>query len=206
MFCRNCGNLLTESETICRQCGFAVGTGEQFCEHCGSEVYPYAVSCETCGTAINRYSPKKKKKTFAQTQAVYAVAPDMQPMPQYSAQPFAYPPTTYQNAAATAYQGRSIDSGSTRTHKSQKKALRLAILLGVFGAHDCYLEHYGLFVMHLLFAFFALIATLITLPASLLMVGFWLIVSELSSLIEIFIMLRHSKQIKERRKRFGHKK
>ena len=52
MFCRNCGEILTETEVVCRHCGFALGTGSNFCEQCGTEAPVYAIVCEVCGTKL----------------------------------------------------------------------------------------------------------------------------------------------------------
>ena len=53
MYCRNCAELLADTDITCPNCGFAVGTGNKYCGQCGSPVEPTAVICELCGNSVN---------------------------------------------------------------------------------------------------------------------------------------------------------
>lgn len=194
MFCRNCGNVLTESETICRTCGFAVGTGELFCAECGSEVYPYAVCCDTCGSTISHSFHKAKKQQSTQTYADVQIQQQPVQMMQRSgvaimpAREALMPQTVTPRNLKPASYGR-------KTGKSHKKALRLAILLGFVGAQDAYLGYYGNFVLHLLMC---IAPVLVRIPFPFFL--FLPIISEGISLLEISALLSRSKQIKEKRR------
>ncbi len=197
MFCRNCGNVLTESETICRACGFAVGTGELFCAECGSEVYPYAVCCDTCGSAISHSFHKVKKQQPTQAQAYAAVQVQQQPvqMMQQQSEAAIMPVSGTQMPQTVPKRNLQPASYGRKTGKSHKKALRLAILLGFVGAQDAYLGYYGNFVLHLLMC---IAPFLLTIPFPFFL--FLPIISEGISLLEISALLSRSKQIKEKRR------
>lgn len=91
MFCRNCGEILTDTEVVCHQCGFALGTGEQYCEQCGTQTPPYAVVCEVCGTPIERSESPTDTGQFA-------YAPPPRQTYQQTEQPQSYQQTNRQNA------------------------------------------------------------------------------------------------------------
>ncbi len=52
MFCRNCAEVLLETDITCPKCGFAAGTGIKYCTHCGSDTPGGAIVCEICGQAV----------------------------------------------------------------------------------------------------------------------------------------------------------
>ena len=61
MFCRNCGNEMTEEAVVCVKCGVPVGKGKKFCPNCGVEHDPEAVICVQCGIAFEQPSPAKEE-------------------------------------------------------------------------------------------------------------------------------------------------
>ena len=52
MFCRNCAEVMLDTDITCPKCGFAAGTGVKYCSQCGSETPPGTVICEICGQAV----------------------------------------------------------------------------------------------------------------------------------------------------------
>jgi TM2 domain-containing membrane protein YozV len=59
MFCRNCGNNMSEHATICVSCGVPAGVGETFCSNCGEQTNHGDRVCMKCGTAL--LSPEDQK-------------------------------------------------------------------------------------------------------------------------------------------------
>ncbi len=53
MFCRNCAEVMLDTDITCPSCGFAAGTGVKYCAQCGSETPAGAVICEICGNPVN---------------------------------------------------------------------------------------------------------------------------------------------------------
>ncbi len=53
MFCRNCAEVMLDTDITCPNCGFAAGTGIKYCAQCGSETPAGAVICEICGNPVN---------------------------------------------------------------------------------------------------------------------------------------------------------
>ncbi len=52
MFCRNCGEKISQNQAICLKCGVKVGEGNSFCKNCGKEVSPEADVCLNCGVKL----------------------------------------------------------------------------------------------------------------------------------------------------------
>ncbi len=102
-FCKNCAEVLTDTDVVCPTCGYAKGTGDQYCEFCGSLVTAGAIVCEICGKPI-------PQKNFAQQQAQAQPKPQGYTQPDnknpysghmYANQPiYAQPDRTMQNGAA----------------------------------------------------------------------------------------------------------
>ena len=149
MFCRNCGNVLTETEVVCRGCGFAVGTGSHFCEKCGTETPIYAVVCEVCGSKIERdpmeQQPEQnaayqyaQQPNFAQ-QTAYAQQPQYQQQPMYQQSTASPNP----NTNAMTYQSQQfrvpVSIQQRTSPKSKGVATLLGFTLGALGIHDFYL-------------------------------------------------------------------
>ena len=53
MFCKNCAEVLTDTDVTCPKCGFAAGTGMKYCAVCGEEIPVGAPVCEMCGTKVD---------------------------------------------------------------------------------------------------------------------------------------------------------
>ena len=124
MFCRNCAELLADTDITCPRCGFAVGSGVKYCGTCGSIVEPGAVVCELCGNPLNtsfngqqaqaQYGQQyaRQQAPYAQQQAPYAQqqAPYAQQQAPYAQQqaPYAQQQTPYpQQGQSYAQQGQS---------------------------------------------------------------------------------------------------
>ena len=54
MYCKNCGEQLTDGQAVCIKCGVKVGEGNGFCANCGKPVDPNAEVCLNCGHAIKK--------------------------------------------------------------------------------------------------------------------------------------------------------
>jgi TM2 domain-containing membrane protein YozV/ribosomal protein L40E len=54
MFCRNCGNEVSDKAVLCVACGTPPRAGSKFCYNCKASTYPDATVCMKCGVAINR--------------------------------------------------------------------------------------------------------------------------------------------------------
>ena len=59
MYCRNCGNELSEHEDVCLKCGVKAGKGNKYCPNCGQAVDENASVCVHCGTKFA--APKEPK-------------------------------------------------------------------------------------------------------------------------------------------------
>lgn len=62
MYCRNCGNEMSNEAAFCVRCGVSKGKGSAYCPNCGRAVDPEAVICVGCGVAIKRMTPKNIEK------------------------------------------------------------------------------------------------------------------------------------------------
>ena len=52
MYCRNCGQSISEQAVMCVSCGVPPRNGDKFCQHCGSETDPAAEICVNCGVRL----------------------------------------------------------------------------------------------------------------------------------------------------------
>ncbi|MBP7901867.1 MAG: TM2 domain-containing protein [Spirochaetes bacterium] len=59
MFCRECGNQISNNASFCPGCGVSAGKGSNFCPACASELSPGSEFCVKCGTKIV-YATKSK--------------------------------------------------------------------------------------------------------------------------------------------------
>ena len=145
MFCRNCAEVLLDTDITCPKCGFAAGTGIKYCASCGSETPGNTVVCEICGQPVNNnlgggMQFQQPQPQFQQVQPGF-----QQPGAQTfrSADPnasafgqntgYTAPNTFQQNANGQLYQGV--------TYKSKVAAGLLGIFLGAFGVHNFYLGY-----------------------------------------------------------------
>ena len=84
MFCRNCAEVMLDTDITCPSCGFAAGTGVKYCAQCGSETPAGAVICEICGNPVNAMG-MGGGQAFQQ-------APQAQPFAQHMQQAFQQQP------------------------------------------------------------------------------------------------------------------
>jgi len=52
MYCRNCGNEVSEKAVMCVACGTPPKSGNKFCYNCKAETAPNAVICIKCGVSL----------------------------------------------------------------------------------------------------------------------------------------------------------
>ncbi len=52
MFCRNCGNEVSEKAIMCVACGTPPNAGNKFCYNCKAETTPGAQICMKCGVGL----------------------------------------------------------------------------------------------------------------------------------------------------------
>jgi len=56
MYCRNCGNEVSEKAVMCVACGTPPKAGKKFCYNCKAETDPNAVICLKCGVSLQESS------------------------------------------------------------------------------------------------------------------------------------------------------
>jgi len=54
MYCKNCGEQISENQAICVKCGVKVGNGNAFCANCGKPIDANAEVCMNCGVAVKK--------------------------------------------------------------------------------------------------------------------------------------------------------
>ena len=54
MYCRNCGNEMSNEAAVCVKCGVPVGKGSGYCPTCGETTHPDAVVCVKCGASLEQ--------------------------------------------------------------------------------------------------------------------------------------------------------
>jgi len=52
MYCRNCGNEVSEKAIMCVACGTPPKAGDKFCSNCKAETTPEALICMKCGVSL----------------------------------------------------------------------------------------------------------------------------------------------------------
>ena len=52
MYCRNCGNEVSEKAIMCVACGTPPRDGDKFCYNCKAETTPNASICMKCGVSL----------------------------------------------------------------------------------------------------------------------------------------------------------
>jgi hypothetical protein len=52
MYCRNCGNEVSEKAVMCVACGTPPKAGDKFCYNCKAETSPGAAICMKCGVSL----------------------------------------------------------------------------------------------------------------------------------------------------------
>ncbi|TAL40629.1 MAG: NINE protein [Methylovulum sp.] len=57
MYCRNCGNEVSEKAVMCVNCGTPPKAGDKFCYNCKAESTPNATICMKCGVSLKGENP-----------------------------------------------------------------------------------------------------------------------------------------------------
>jgi ribosomal protein L40E len=57
MYCRNCGNEVSEKAIMCVACGTPPKAGDKFCHNCKAESAPGAAVCMKCGVSLKHDNP-----------------------------------------------------------------------------------------------------------------------------------------------------
>lgn len=55
MYCKNCGQELSENQEVCLSCGYKKGNGNKYCANCGTAIKdPGQEICLNCGAKIEK--------------------------------------------------------------------------------------------------------------------------------------------------------
>jgi TM2 domain-containing membrane protein YozV len=65
MFCRNCGNQVSEQAVICPKCGVPPLAGSNMCWSCGKPTTPGAELCMNCGVRLANAANTSEKSRLA---------------------------------------------------------------------------------------------------------------------------------------------
>lgn len=57
MYCRNCGNEVSDKAVMCVACGTPPKAGDKFCPNCKAETTANATICMKCGVALKSNNP-----------------------------------------------------------------------------------------------------------------------------------------------------
>lgn len=57
MYCRNCGNEVSDKAVMCVACGTPPKAGDKFCYNCKAETAANATICMKCGVALKKENP-----------------------------------------------------------------------------------------------------------------------------------------------------
>jgi hypothetical protein len=57
MYCRNCGNEVSEKAVMCVACGTPPKAGDKFCHNCKAETTAGAAICMKCGVSLKGDNP-----------------------------------------------------------------------------------------------------------------------------------------------------
>jgi hypothetical protein len=52
MYCRNCGNEVSDKAVMCVACGTPPKAGDKYCHYCKAETTPQAAICMKCGASL----------------------------------------------------------------------------------------------------------------------------------------------------------
>jgi len=61
MYCRNCGNEVSEKAVMCVACGTPPMAGDKYCHNCKAETPPNATICMKCGVSVAHSNPVQKE-------------------------------------------------------------------------------------------------------------------------------------------------
>ena len=57
MYCRNCGNEVSEKAVMCVACGTPPRSGDKYCDNCKAETTANAAICMKCGVSLKGDNP-----------------------------------------------------------------------------------------------------------------------------------------------------
>jgi hypothetical protein len=57
MYCRNCGNEVSEKAVMCVACGTPPKAGDKYCQNCKAETNESAAICMKCGVSLKGENP-----------------------------------------------------------------------------------------------------------------------------------------------------
>jgi len=57
MYCRNCGNEVSEKAIMCVSCGTPPKSGDKYCDNCKAETTANAAICMKCGVSLKGDNP-----------------------------------------------------------------------------------------------------------------------------------------------------
>jgi len=64
MYCRNCGNEVSEKAIMCVACGTPPKAGKKYCYNCKAETDANAVICMKCGVSLKDNDPSGEGKDW----------------------------------------------------------------------------------------------------------------------------------------------
>jgi TM2 domain-containing membrane protein YozV len=120
LYCRNCGNVVSERAVACPKCGVLPLSGTNVCWSCASKTTPGAITCTKCGAVLENPSPNRTKPASA----------------------------TY-SASASKSHPLSATSVQF-SEKSRLAAGLLGIFLGGIGVHRFYLGYTGIGIIQII--------------------------------------------------------
>lgn len=65
MYCRNCGNEVSEKAIMCVSCGTPPKSGTTYCHNCKAETSENAIVCMKCGVGLQDESKPSKNSSFS---------------------------------------------------------------------------------------------------------------------------------------------
>lgn len=162
MFCRNCGEVLIDTDVYCLSCGYAAGDGNKYCASCGSETLPGALVCEICGNSVSNLNAggmQFQQAPFQQAAQQFRQAPPTFQQPVYPNQMFRQSYDPNQMPMPGIYNQPDVFNMGMNgqpqyyagyKYKSKVAAGVLGIVLGAFGVHNFYLGKTGQATVQLL--------------------------------------------------------
>jgi RNA polymerase subunit RPABC4/transcription elongation factor Spt4 len=67
MYCRNCGNEVSDQAVMCIACGTPPKAGNKYCSNCKSETDPNAEICMKCGVGLGKKRIKGEERDWLTT-------------------------------------------------------------------------------------------------------------------------------------------
>lgn len=128
MFCKNCGNQVSDNAAACLNCGANPKKGSNYCQNCGEQVNEHQVICLKCGASLK----EEEKKSEAAT-------------PNYNGMPAINIVNTNTN---TNNNNNAVNMMPRGEAKKKWVAFALCILLGWLGIHKFYEGKVGMGILY----------------------------------------------------------